>query len=115
MPIRRCDPNDFDQIWTIINDGARAYQGVIPADRWSEPYMSKAQLQEEIDHGVLFWGYEENGTLEGVMGLQSVQDVYNQVAAWHQRYGARWRPSRLLQELAETGGLLREVKGRITK
>src|SRR3954462_15182520 len=75
MPIRRCDPNDFDQIWTIVNDGARAYQGVIPADRWSEPYMSKAQLQEEIDHGVLFWGYEENGTLEGVMGLQSVQDV----------------------------------------
>lgn len=75
MPIRRCDPNDFDQIWIIVNDGARAYQGVIPADRWSEPYMSKAQLQEEIDHGVLFWGYEENGTLEGVMGLQSVQDV----------------------------------------
>ena len=75
MPIRRCDDNDFDLIWTIVNDGARAYQGVIPADRWSEPYMSKAQLQEEIDHGVTFWGYEESGTLEGVMGLQPIQDV----------------------------------------
>jgi 3-hydroxyacyl-CoA dehydrogenase len=38
------------------------------------------------------------------------REVYNQIAAWHQRYGARWRPSRLLQELAESGGLLREVK-----
>jgi 3-hydroxyacyl-CoA dehydrogenase len=40
------------------------------------------------------------------------REVYNQVAIWHQRYGARWQPSKLLQELAERGGLLREVKGR---
>ena len=40
------------------------------------------------------------------------REVYNQIAIWHQRYGARWRPSRLLQEVAERGGLLREVKGR---
>jgi 3-hydroxyacyl-CoA dehydrogenase len=40
------------------------------------------------------------------------REIYNQVAAWHQRYGARWRPSRLLQELAETGGKLREAKGK---
>jgi GNAT superfamily N-acetyltransferase len=75
MPIRRCDHNDFEAVWEIVNDGARAYQGVIPADRWKEPYMSKAELHEEIDHGVTFWGYEESGTLEGVMGLQAVQDV----------------------------------------
>ena len=43
------------------------------------------------------------------------REIYNQVAAWHQRYGARWRPSRLLQELAETGGLLREAKGRMKR
>ncbi len=43
------------------------------------------------------------------------REVYNQIAIWHQRYGARWRPSRLLQELAETGGLLHEVKGRMAK
>jgi GNAT superfamily N-acetyltransferase len=73
--IRRCDDHDFEQIWTIVNDGARAYQGVIPADRWSEPYMSKVELREEIDGGVVFWGYEESGALDGVMGLQAVQDV----------------------------------------
>ncbi|HWZ31983.1 MAG TPA: GNAT family N-acetyltransferase [Bryobacteraceae bacterium] len=73
--IRRCDDNDFDLIWTIINDGARAYKGVIPEDRWTEPYMSRDQLRHEIDESVVFWGYEENETLEGVMGLQQVQDV----------------------------------------
>ena len=41
------------------------------------------------------------------------RQVYNQVAVWHQRYGARWKPSALLQELAEAGGSLREVKGRM--
>jgi 3-hydroxyacyl-CoA dehydrogenase len=40
------------------------------------------------------------------------REVYNQVAAWHQRYGARWKPSLLLQQVAETGGLLREVKSK---
>jgi 3-hydroxyacyl-CoA dehydrogenase len=41
-----------------------------------------------------------------------VREVYNQVAAWHQRYGARWKPSALLQEVAQSGGALREVKAR---
>jgi Acetyltransferase (GNAT) domain len=62
-------------IWAIINDGAQAYKGIIPADRWTEPYMSREKLQHEIDQGVAFWGYEETGTLVGVMGLQQVQDV----------------------------------------
>jgi len=73
--IRRCDDRDFELIWTIINDGAQAYKGTIPADRWTEPYMSREQLQGEIDEGVVFWGYEEAGALVGVMGLQQVQDV----------------------------------------
>lgn len=73
--IRQCDAEDFAEIWTIINDGARAYKGVIPPDRWSEPYMSREHLQHEIDEGVLFWGYEENTLLLGVMGIQHVQDV----------------------------------------
>jgi 3-hydroxyacyl-CoA dehydrogenase len=41
------------------------------------------------------------------------REIYNQVAIWHQRYGARWKPSGLLQQLAESGGSLREAKGRI--
>jgi GNAT superfamily N-acetyltransferase len=74
-PIRRCDARDFEQIWSIINDGASAYRGVIPADCWTEPYMSANELRNEIENGVVFWGYEESGGLLGVMGIQAVQDV----------------------------------------
>ena len=73
--IRRCGDCDFELIWTIINDGAQAYRGTIPADRWTEPYMSREELQDEIEEGVVFWGYEEAGMLVGVMGIQQVQDV----------------------------------------
>ncbi|HEY1994220.1 MAG TPA: GNAT family N-acetyltransferase [Edaphobacter sp.] len=73
--IRRCDARDFESIWAIINDGAQAYKGIIPADRWTEPYMSREKLQHEIDDGVVFWGYEDAGTLVAVMGIQQVQDV----------------------------------------
>ena len=73
--ILRCDSHHFELIWEIINDGARAYKGSIPEDCRTEPYMSRKQLQHEIDEGVVFWGYEETGTLAGVMGLQQVRDV----------------------------------------
>jgi GNAT superfamily N-acetyltransferase len=73
--IRRCDHRDFEQIWTIINEGAQAYKGIIPADRWTEPYMSREKLRHEIEDGVVFWGSEENTTLAGVMGIQTLQDV----------------------------------------
>ncbi len=73
--IRRCDEGDFEVIWAIINDGSKAYKGTIPADRWTEPYMSREKLRKEIDEGVVFWGYEEGGELAGVMGIQEVRDV----------------------------------------
>ncbi|MGC2628196.1 MAG: hypothetical protein WA269_15310, partial [Candidatus Udaeobacter sp.] len=75
--MRRCEHGDFEQIWSIINDGAQAYKGVIPADCWTEPYMSRDELQHELDSGVVFCGYEEaeTGGLLGVMGLQQVGDV----------------------------------------
>lgn len=73
--IRRCDERDFEVIWAIINDGAQAYEGVIPANCWTEPYMSREKLRHEMDEGVVFWGYEEGGTVIGVMGIQPVQDV----------------------------------------
>ncbi|MEJ5311654.1 MAG: GNAT family N-acetyltransferase [Anaerolineae bacterium] len=62
-------------MYVIINDAAQAYRGVIPADRWHEPYMSREELRHEIEAGVRFWGYEEDGVLVGVMGIQDVQDV----------------------------------------
>ena len=73
--IRRCDARDFELMWAIVNDGAQAYKGIIPSDRWTEPYMPAEKLQHEIDDGVVFWGYEDGGRLVGVMGLQQVQDV----------------------------------------
>jgi hypothetical protein len=73
--IRRCEDSDSEVIWTIINDGAQAYKGVIPADQWTEPYMSREKMQHEISDGVVFWGFEEGGELVGVMGIQKVQDV----------------------------------------
>ena len=66
---------DFETIYEIINEVAQAYKGVIPADRWKEPYMARTELQHEIRDGVHFWGYEENGELLGVMGIQNMGDV----------------------------------------
>jgi GNAT superfamily N-acetyltransferase len=73
--IRCCSEQDFELIWTIVNDGAQAYKGIIPADRWKEPYMSREELRHEIEEGVAFWGCGENGSLTGVMGIQAVRDV----------------------------------------
>jgi N-acetylglutamate synthase-like GNAT family acetyltransferase len=73
--IRKCDENDFEAIWEIINDGAQAYNGVIPRGRWRKPYMSQDELRHEIRDGVQFWGFEEDGVLTGVMGIQPVRHV----------------------------------------
>lgn len=73
--IRHCEPPDFDSILDIVNDGAAAYRGVIPPDRLRTPYMSEEELRHEIADRVEFWGYESAGELEGVMGIQHVEDV----------------------------------------
>ena len=73
--IRQCHQNDFNEILEIINDGAQAYKGVIPADRWHEPYMSAAELQKQISEGVLFWAGYSDGRLNAVMGIQDIKDV----------------------------------------
>lgn len=52
--IRRCDDSEFEMIYSIINDAAKAYKGVIPVDCWKEPYMSKNGLRHEIEAGVFF-------------------------------------------------------------
>jgi GNAT superfamily N-acetyltransferase len=73
--IRRCLDADFEAIYIIVNEAAQVYRGVIPTDCWREPYMARDELRSEIGDGVVFWGYEENGDLLGVMGIQSVKDV----------------------------------------
>ncbi len=73
--IRDCIATDFEAIYEIINDAAQAYRGIIPPDRWHEPYMPREELREEIAAGVAFLGYEQDGELAGVMGTQDIQDV----------------------------------------
>ena len=73
--IRVCEQKDFDSIYSIINEAAIVYKGVIPWDRWKEPYMSREELKKEMKQGIEFWGYEEDGKLVGVMGIQDRGDV----------------------------------------
>jgi N-acetylglutamate synthase-like GNAT family acetyltransferase len=73
--IRECSAADSDAVHEIINEAAIAYRGVIPADCWHEPYMTRAALQNEIASGVRFRGCEEDGALVGVMGIQAVRDA----------------------------------------
>jgi GNAT superfamily N-acetyltransferase len=73
--IRSCGAHEFERMWSIINDGARAYNGIVPADCLKNPYMAKSELEHEINDGVVFWGYEDSGELIGVMGIQGVGEV----------------------------------------
>jgi hypothetical protein len=92
-PVRRCRDDERAAILEIVNAAAEAYRGVIPPDRWHEPYMPAGELDAEIAAGVVFWGYEHGGALLGVMGLQRVRDVelirHAYVAPGSQRRGAR--------------------------
>ena len=73
--IRKCTESDFQVMYEIVNDAAKAYEGVIPIDRWRDPYMPRDELRREIDDGIQFWGYEDAGRLIGIMGIQDVGDV----------------------------------------
>ena len=73
--VRLCRDHERTAVLAIVNAAAEAYRGVIPADRWHEPYMPLEELDGEITAGVVFWGYEQDGRLVGVMGFQSVRDV----------------------------------------
>jgi GNAT superfamily N-acetyltransferase len=73
--IRPCRDDERPAIVAIVNAAAEAYRGVIPADRWHEPYMPPDELDAEIAAGVAFHGYESDGELLGVMGIQPVRDV----------------------------------------
>jgi hypothetical protein len=70
--IRPCAAQEFETIWTIVNDGARAYRGIVPADCLKDPYMAKSELEHEMKDGVVFWGYENSGELIGVDQRQCV-------------------------------------------
>lgn len=73
--IAKCVESDFKVIYEIINDAASAYRGIIPVDRWHEPYMTNEELKKQIDDGVLFWKYMEEENIIAVMGIQDKKDV----------------------------------------
>jgi N-acetylglutamate synthase-like GNAT family acetyltransferase len=73
--IRKCTESDVKTIFEIINDAAIAYKGIIPGDRWHEPYMPVEEIRQEIEACVIFWGFEKAGDLLGVMGIQDKRDV----------------------------------------
>ena len=73
--IRPCRAVESEAIAAIVNAAAEAYRGVIPADRWHEPYMPVSEVESEIADGVVFWGYEADGELLGVMGIQDRGEV----------------------------------------
>ena len=75
MLIRESTIADFEAILAIINDAAQAYRGIIPHDRWHDPYMPADALAREIADGVTFWVVEVEGRLLGVMGIQDKGDV----------------------------------------
>ena len=75
MNVRQSTAADFAEILSIVNEAARAYQGIIPADRWHEPYMPKDELTKEIEDGVVFWVAEDESGISGVMGIQDKGDV----------------------------------------
>jgi len=89
--IRLCRDDERAAILAIVNAAAEAYRGVIPEDCWHEPYMPAQELAGEIAAGVAFWGYEADGALVGVMGIQPVRDVdlirHAYVLPAHQRHG----------------------------
>ena len=73
--VRQSRDDDRAAIVQIVNAAAEAYRGVIPADRWHDPYMPAEELDHEIAAGVAFWVYEADGEVIGTMGIQPVRDV----------------------------------------
>jgi N-acetylglutamate synthase-like GNAT family acetyltransferase len=103
--IRKSVEADLAAMLAIVNDAAQAYRGVIPVDRWHEPYMPRDDLVKEIADGVVFWVAEQEGRLLGVMGIQDkgavalVRHAY--VAPTVQREGVGTRLLRHVEGLTE--------------
>lgn len=108
--IGKLSPADLDEILCVVNEAAQVYKGIIPADRWKEPYMPASEVREEIADGVEFYGWKENGVLIGVMGIQKVRDVtlirHAYVLTNRQRSGIGARLLHHLLKLAETPAVL---------
>jgi GNAT superfamily N-acetyltransferase len=108
--IRTLVASDFDAILEVINDAAQVYKGVIPGDRWKEPYMSAEELRKEIEAGVRFFGWIRGERLLGVAGIQALKDTtlirHAYVLSGCQRRGIGTRLLKYLMGLAGTNEVL---------
>ena len=108
--IRHLVPSDFTSILRVVNDAAQAYKGVIPDDRWKEPYMSAEELKQEIEAGVRFFGWVEDENLLGVGGIQAIKDTtlirHTYVVTSFQRKGIGESLVKYLTSLAKTPTIL---------
>ena len=108
--IRGVCSSDFDAVFRVVNDAAEAYRGIIPEDRWKEPYMPKEELREEMEAGIEFYGWFEDCDLIGVMGIQRVKDVtlirHAYVLTEYQRKGIGGRLLTHLRDLTESQDIL---------
>jgi len=108
--IKEMLPSDSDSILKVVNDAAQVYKGIIPEDRWKEPYMSPEELRTEIESGVRFYGWTEDRTLLGLMGIQQVEDTtlirHSYVLTQQQRRGIGGRLLEHLKGLAKTSEIL---------
>ena len=107
--IRQCQPQDIERIYFIINEAAQAYEGAIPADCYPQPYMPMSELEEELKR-VTFFGWEANGELVGVMGLEPIKDTtlirHAYVLPQWQRQGISTKLLGYIKELVTTPRLL---------
>jgi len=108
--ICRLSPSEFNAMLNVVNDAAQTYKGVIPEDRWKEPYMPAEELKQEVESGVEFYGWKENSVLVAVMGIQVVNDVtlirHAYVLTAHQRRGIGENLLKHLMRLARTSTVL---------
>ena len=108
--IGRLLKRNLDSILEVINEAAQAYKGVIPNDRWKEPYMSAKELRDEINSGVDFFGLQEEGRIIGIMGIQEVKEItlirHAYVFTEHQRKGVGEKLLQYLINLAKGSEIL---------
>ncbi len=103
--IRRCQPDDIDRLYFIINEAARAYEGKIPADCYHQPYMSLDELELEFGR-ITFYGWEAaHGELVGIMGFERIIDV---TLIRHTYVLPRWQKKGIASKL------LAHLKGMVT-
>jgi GNAT superfamily N-acetyltransferase len=102
--------SDFNAILEVINDAAQAYKGVIPDDRWKEPYMSADELRKEVEADVQFFGRMKDERLVGVAGIQALKEAtlirHAYVLPSFQRKGIGARLLKYLMGLAGTDEVL---------